>query len=300
MRVIDWSITALNQVIALPTLRPDVELGGNIDQDAMAWVFAQKGNREHVLYQPLEWHNLFHLRYNDWPKLVEPGDLLVHFAGLKGDSRVDAMNYWLDRVEREPEKLALPADQTNIPGDVEIFWSLYRSAMDAKNTGQKFVDDYSMDSIKDNTLKEKLVELQNKVDDLELAVEENANESGRLRDCLERVSRALKAAEDAQTAFVVKGEEEAKRKEEAAAAAAAGNNNEKSSTSSSKQKADSFSDQSEEPAADTEEIADTSGDNGKSIGGGTKEEANDKHKASGKKEAAIKDDKSSSQGRFSE
>ena len=281
MRVIDWSINALNQVIALPNIRADIELGGNIDQDAMAWVFAQKGFREHVLYQPLEWHNLFHLRYNDWPKTVEPGDLLVHFAGLKGDNRVEAMNYWLGRVEREPENLTIPAEETNVPTDIEDYWALLRSVVDAKATGQKFVDDYSMDSIKDNTLKEKLTSLQKAVDDLRVASEEDAHEAPRLEELLDAVAETLKVAEDAQTAF--SKSEEAKKAE---AAKAPDNNN----ADSQEKKADTFSGDSAKSATGSgEQQADTSGDSGKP--------------AAGKEEDAKKDTKAeetSSKGRFNE
>ena len=59
------------------------KLGGNIDQDAMAWVFEQDSYKQHVVYQPVEWHNLYP-ETDGRMKVPEPGDLLVHFAGTKG------------------------------------------------------------------------------------------------------------------------------------------------------------------------------------------------------------------------
>ncbi len=121
MRVSEWSVYMLTDVSALPRLHPQIELYGQPDQNAMKHVFRWEGRPDNVIYEPRVWFNGYHSgKYNE----TEPrdGDLLVHFAGYYGNRTV-AMGNWFDRVEIEPETLAIPFEETKVMGEIEEFWS---------------------------------------------------------------------------------------------------------------------------------------------------------------------------------
>lgn len=125
VRVNDWTIKMLSDVLALPSLRPDVEIGHNAEQDAMRWVLEQSRNREHVLYQPQHWYNAY--EHADSTHPLHNGDLLVHFAGY-GD-KGPAMSKWLDRLEGEnADLLQPPMAHTTYPHQVREYWARLRRA----------------------------------------------------------------------------------------------------------------------------------------------------------------------------
>lgn len=121
MRVSEWTVHFLTDVSALPRLRKEFELFGQSDQNAMKHVLRWEGRPDNVIYEPRVWFNGYHSGKDNE---TEPrdGDLLVHFAGYYGNRTV-AMGDWLDRVEKEPEKLAIPFGETKVIGEIEGFWS---------------------------------------------------------------------------------------------------------------------------------------------------------------------------------
>ncbi|KAL9072604.1 MAG: hypothetical protein Q9161_003462 [Pseudevernia consocians] len=73
-----------------------------MEQNAMAWVLAQKGCKEHAIYQPGGWYNGFH-EGPDQRSEDGLGDLLVHFPGV--GQKFNAMARYLDKLENpEPAK----------------------------------------------------------------------------------------------------------------------------------------------------------------------------------------------------
>ncbi|CAD6569854.1 MAG: hypothetical protein ASARMPRED_003289 [Alectoria sarmentosa] len=137
VRVNEWSVKMLTEVAALPDLRTDLELGFNAEQTAFKWVFKRVGYREHVLYQPVEWFNGF---ADSEGKLspVQDGDMLVHFAGLKHQKH-EAVPKWLDRLERAPQELQIPLENTSYPDKLNAYWTRLRDARNILENAEDFI-----------------------------------------------------------------------------------------------------------------------------------------------------------------
>ena len=124
MRVNDWSIKILTEVMAVPLLKPEIDLKYNAVANAMKWVFTKPEYRDHVLYQPRRWYNDF--RSNEHPE-AESGSLLVHFDGTL-DENSRAIEPWLDAIEQRPSDWQVPVQDTSFPGEVEKYWRNLRVA----------------------------------------------------------------------------------------------------------------------------------------------------------------------------
>ena len=112
----------LTDVLALPSLRPEVNLGVNKEQDAMAWVFARSYNVRHVLYQPRSWYNGYEWT-EDASALVQQGDLLIHFPGYS-KAKTMAMSRWLKELESPDGALfQIEAEYTIYPRLTREFWA---------------------------------------------------------------------------------------------------------------------------------------------------------------------------------
>lgn len=112
----------LNDVSALPRLRKDIDLfSSGRDRNAMKHIFKWEGREEQIVFQPRAWYNGFHSGKDNSTEVVE-GDLLVHFAGFYGN-RSGGMGEWMDKLERTPEKFAVPLEETGLKEDIEDFWT---------------------------------------------------------------------------------------------------------------------------------------------------------------------------------
>ena len=126
MRLHEWNVQLLTDVAAIPRLRPDLELYGQPDQNAMKYMFKQPERRDTVVYQPKHWYNAYHSGKDNATEIREgQGELLVHFAGFYGN-RTAAMEEWFDKIEAEPDKHAIPIEQTHIKQEIDEFWSKLR------------------------------------------------------------------------------------------------------------------------------------------------------------------------------
>ena len=126
MRVHEWNVQLLTDVAAVPRLRPDLELYGQPDQNAMKYLFRESGRKDTVLYQPKHWYNAYHSGKDNVTEIREgQGELLVHFAGFYGN-RTAAMQEWFEKIETEPEKYAIPMEETRIKQEVDEYWSALR------------------------------------------------------------------------------------------------------------------------------------------------------------------------------
>ena len=141
MRVHEWNVNLLTDVSALPRLRPEYELFGQPDQNAMKYLF-REGRQDNVLYEPRHWFNAYHSG-KDKEIEVEAGDLLVHFAGFYGN-RSEVMGEWFDKADKEKEKYALPFEKTKLTTEIDEFWSGFRA-------GRKMLEEMSLDLKKQNT-----------------------------------------------------------------------------------------------------------------------------------------------------
>ena len=183
----------LRDVAALPSLRPEVELSGNAEQDAMQWVFNQEENIDHIMFQPLDWYNGY--EYTRDTPVVKPGDLLVHFAGY-GAGKFPAMGKWLDRLETEEglAELHIPYNQTDYPLKIKKFWSRVRSARSLLEESNQLASE----NYPNITNKAAIKEVDHAHKELLQALREEAFNDLRLKTGITTLNNALEAADEVQ------------------------------------------------------------------------------------------------------
>lgn len=123
IRVHQWSVDFITEVMAEPLLKPNIE-HLFLEQGDMARVLEKPKYRDNVVYQPRIWYNTYSKGTVDAedPDVVL-GDMQVHFPGLA--NKQESMGYWLDMVEKT-EAWTVPLHETEYPGQVEEFWELLR------------------------------------------------------------------------------------------------------------------------------------------------------------------------------
>ena len=128
-RIDEWVIDALTDAYALPRLYPDVDIAGNIEQNAMKWIFSQEENKKHVVYQPRLWYNWFSTMIRA-DKDVK-GDMLIHFSGInhdyEGQMKKGVMEAWFSKLT-DPAAWSLPLEKTRYPKEIPTFWKHLRAA----------------------------------------------------------------------------------------------------------------------------------------------------------------------------
>jgi hypothetical protein len=132
MRVHEWSVNFLSDVIAFRHFRPDVQLP-YVEQTAMEILLREGRYKDNAAYIPQEWINpytmesvdQFFMRQSsdglaDW--MARRGDFLLHFAGVKNKSSRIA------EFSNAGERLLLPIPLSilrNVTTHVEQFWADY-------------------------------------------------------------------------------------------------------------------------------------------------------------------------------
>ena len=196
VRVNEWSINLFSEVVALPLLRPDIELGYNSDQTAMREVLRKSNYEENFLYQPISWFNGFHSGGGHLPEVV-PGDLLVHFAGVKATGKADldnAIESWLNRTDTEPEAWALPLENTSYPTDIEAFWSRLRQACQLSEQADVALQKYNETAVA-QVFESKIAvaNLKNSYSNLEWVLREEPFLASQMGDAMRDVTTALES-----------------------------------------------------------------------------------------------------------
>lgn len=127
IRVHEWSVNMLAEVVALRTLQPDVKLDF-YDQSALAWVNNRTGYQEHFLFQPHNWWNAFGLQGDPHPIDF----FTLHFAGVDccgaGDPKGTVMSRWLDKLDINPNEYYRPLENMTLPGQVSDYWNTLTNA----------------------------------------------------------------------------------------------------------------------------------------------------------------------------
>ena len=170
IRINSWTIKMLTETMAVPLLRPDIDLKYNAVANAMRWVFTKAEYRDHVLYQPRRWYNDF--RSDDDPA-AESGSLLVHFDGTL-DENSEAIEPWLDAVEMSPQAWQVPVQDTSFPTEVEKYW---RNLRLARMELEHFIPNATETGEDWKPKNKELEELAAKRVDLWWAVQEDAHDS---------------------------------------------------------------------------------------------------------------------------
>lgn len=131
LRVNQWTVMMLSQVIALRALDPKADLPF-YDQSAIENIFKRPENRRHFLFQPRHWWN----RYFFTKDGREPGEFLLHFAGI-GTGKDSGGSEEKERVMREFLEIAeaptpgegkgnnweRPLESTKYEQETQDFWN---------------------------------------------------------------------------------------------------------------------------------------------------------------------------------
>lgn len=156
--------------MAFPLCNPQVELGNDADQAAMARTVLKSsggpdgyGFKRGIAYLPRNLFNAYELPgymrdgrsdvLRNFTGFEEPhafegkkGDFIVHLPGLFGD-REPLMTDWLDMIENRQEDWALPLEETTYVKETAQFWKMYgeavatlREAFKREDTGKEVVD----------------------------------------------------------------------------------------------------------------------------------------------------------------
>ena len=197
LRVNGWSVKTLSQVYALQNIRTDISFGNNADQDAMIWIIDRPGYREHMLYQPIEWFQGYQDSQGHF-RSVQPGDLLVHFPGLK-DKRFEYMDQYMDKLRSNQSEWHVRLQDTSYPANVDAYWSRLRDARAALQKADGFlqhlagVTEEFGDPAKVDDPISKLIKAQTK---LGRVIEEEAYKPKKLQETVRQVMSAVRAVDE--------------------------------------------------------------------------------------------------------
>ncbi|KAI1619616.1 hypothetical protein EDD37DRAFT_201280 [Exophiala viscosa] len=118
VRVHEQSIEILMKSINYPEISPDIDLGFSFDQMALQLTFNESQYHQYIAYMPRPWFNAYAFEPN-------PGDLLVHFAGLW--DRDTRLRLWLERIEGPgAAEWDIDLQQTDYGHRVDKFWKQFR------------------------------------------------------------------------------------------------------------------------------------------------------------------------------
>ena len=134
LRVDQWTVMMLSQVIALKSLDLNADLPF-YDQSAIENICKRPGNREHFLYQPRHWWN----RYFFTKDGREPGEFLLHFAGIGtgkdsggSEEKERVMKEFLDIAEAPTPGLGKgrnwerPLESTKYEQETQDYWNVIK------------------------------------------------------------------------------------------------------------------------------------------------------------------------------
>ena len=190
-RVDEWSVDVLSDAYSLRRLRPEIEISGNIEQNALKYLFGQEQHKKHILYQPQLWYN--GVKGNSRADTeISKGDMLVHFAGINHDNeeemKYELMSQWFAKIEQQPDKWQVHLEKTKYPREIEAFWRTYKEAKDMLDTVHVRPESQSGPD----------QDVKRAKDELKWAVEELAFDAAHLKKCMDDMAQALKAAEKPQ------------------------------------------------------------------------------------------------------
>ena len=195
-RVDEWVVDALTDAYALPRLYPEVDISGNIEQNAMKWIFNKAENKKHVVYQPRLWYNWFSTiqRPDDEVK----GDMLIHFSGInhddEGQLKKAMMEAWFSKLT-DPAAWSVPLAETRYPKEIPAFWKLLKTARVLLSLVKDGDDTNTLES-------ERTVQLAR--NELAWAVEEEAYDFEKMNNTIHDLLYALRVSERPQGQAVLK------------------------------------------------------------------------------------------------
>lgn len=190
-RIHEWSVELLSDAYSLRRLRPEIDISGCIEQNAMRYLFSQETNKKHVLYQPQSWYNGAKGAARAETEIKE-GDMLVHFMGTHHDTEEEKgiMGEWYAEVEQHPDKWQLDLRETRYSTEIKAFWKTYKAAKEMLNTAY----------VRSNISSGLDQDVKHAMDALEWAIEEEAYDLENMKKCMEDMGQVLRAAKNGQVA----------------------------------------------------------------------------------------------------
>ena len=196
-RVDEWVIDALTDSYALPRLQPEIDIGGNIEQNAMKYIFSKAKNKKHVVYQPAFWYNWF--SSIDRPESETKGDMAIHFSGInhdhEGNLKKDVMETWFGKLQKDPAAWQVPLENTRYLNEVPVFWELLKQGRQILSVVRDRGDSGTAEI-------EHGIQLAR--NELKWTVEEEAYDIGKLNRVIREMVDALRLSEDPDELAVVK------------------------------------------------------------------------------------------------
>ena len=124
LRVSKWAARMLMDVIALPEVKPDVELKYG-EQSAFEILLQDPKNRERAVWVPQHWFNGYVgnrdarlVLKGEEPGAARKGDLQIHFAG----KRKDRMEQFLEIAESKDPRWEMSLERTGLIEEAREFW----------------------------------------------------------------------------------------------------------------------------------------------------------------------------------
>lgn len=187
-RVDEWVIDVLTDSYAMPRLHPEIEISGNIEQNAMKWIFNKEQNKKHIVYQPLTWYNSF--ASHERPDSEMKGDMMIHFSGInhdnEGHKKKAVMDTWFGKLQDDPDAWNVPLEQTRYPTEVAAFWDLLAQAKGTLSVIEHR-DDFS-------AIEYRLI-TRVAMRKLKWAIEEEAYDSEEMKRSLDEMLKALQVVD---------------------------------------------------------------------------------------------------------
>ena len=195
-RIDEWVVDVLTDSYALPRLYPEVQISGNIEQNAMKWIFSQRKQKKHIVYQPMLWYNWF--SQSGRPDAEAKGDMLVHFSGInhegEGQMKKDVMETWFNKIQNDLNAWHVPLEETRYPKDVPAFWALFKRAREilaiVKDRGDTSTGE-----------EERLIQVART--ELQWTVEEEAFDGVKLKRVMQEMMEALRSSDRAEEQALV-------------------------------------------------------------------------------------------------
>ena len=183
LRVHEWTVNMLAEVLALKALVPDTDLPF-YDQSAIYHICDRPGYAEHFIYQPRRWWN----RYHHDKDGEEKGNMLIHFAGIGAvnggyTEKQRVMTKFLEGVEQKPEEWAKSLKETGREMEIEDYWNVLRKS-------RKLLEK-AKGSKKEGKIETKDTAVDERFRDLVHVVLKWADDAGKLSEANTRLEKAM-------------------------------------------------------------------------------------------------------------
>ncbi|KYG41379.1 glycosyltransferase family 34 protein [Acidomyces richmondensis BFW] len=126
LKINQYSLDLLTQIVDYPMAHPDIELGWSADQAAMERVIRSmeiqlkdQDRPPGIAWVPREWFNTFEFEHGFEG---QPGHFIVHFPGL-GETRISHMAQWLNVLQQNQQEWEISPEYTFYAEDVPRFWN---------------------------------------------------------------------------------------------------------------------------------------------------------------------------------